>query len=112
MDRDDIIRVLRAFESAGVEYALIGAAAMAFHGLVRATAALDFFIRATPKNVEKLKAALRAAYEDDSRVGEISSADLLGIFSDSLLSPTGDHVLTRLGEVAFSSRIQNNRRAV
>ena len=33
------MRVLRAFESAGLEYVLIGAAAMAFHGLVRATPA-------------------------------------------------------------------------
>ena len=37
MDRDEIIRVLRAFESSGLEYVLIGATAMGFHGLVRAT---------------------------------------------------------------------------
>ena len=28
MDRDEVMRVLRAFESAGLEYVLIGAAAM------------------------------------------------------------------------------------
>ena len=104
MDRDEIMRVLRAFEDAGLEYVLIGAAAMAFHGLVRATAALDFFIRPTPENVEKLKAALRAAYEDDSHVSEISSVDLLGEYpAVRYYPPTGDlyfDVLTRLGEVA------------
>ena len=31
MDREEVMRVLRAFESAGLEYVLIGAAAMGFH---------------------------------------------------------------------------------
>jgi hypothetical protein len=43
--------VLREFEAAGLEYVLIGATAMAFHGLVRATEDLDFFIRATPDSM-------------------------------------------------------------
>lgn len=30
-----MLRVLRAFEQQGLEYVLIGAAAMGFHGLVR-----------------------------------------------------------------------------
>ena len=47
MDRDEILRVLRAFEREDLEYVLIGAAAMGFHGLVRATEDLDVFIRAT-----------------------------------------------------------------
>ena len=50
MDRDEILRVLRAFEASGLEYVLIGATAMGFHGLVRATEDLDLFIRATPEN--------------------------------------------------------------
>ena len=39
---------------------LIGAAAMGFHGVVRATEDLDLFIRATAENVERLKRAFRA----------------------------------------------------
>ena len=61
MDREEVMRVLRAFESAGLEYVLIGAAAMGFHGLVRATEDVDLFIRATPENIEKLRSAFRAA---------------------------------------------------
>jgi hypothetical protein len=34
MDRDEILRVLRAFEASGLEYVLIGSTAMGFHGLV------------------------------------------------------------------------------
>ena len=98
------MRVLREFEAAGLEYVLIGAAAMGFHGLVRVTEDVDLFIRATPENVEKLKAALRAAYEGDSHVSEISSADLLGEYpAIRYYPPTGDlyfDVLTRLGEAA------------
>jgi len=104
VDRDEIMRVLREFEAAGLEYVLIGAAAMGFHGLVRVTEDVDLFIRATPENVEKLKAALRAAYEGDSHVSEISSADLLGEYpAIRYYPPTGDlyfDVLTRLGEAA------------
>jgi hypothetical protein len=104
MDRDEIMRVLRAFEAAGLEYVLIGAAAMGFHGLVRATQDLDLFIRATAENIERLRAALRAAYEDDPHINEISSADLLGEYPTvRYVPPTGDlylDVMTKLGEVA------------
>jgi len=104
VDRDEIIRVLQAFEAAGLEYVLIGAAAMGFHGLVRATEDLDLFIRATPENIERLRSALRQAYDDDPQVDEISSADLLGEYpAVRYFPPTGDlyfDVLTRLEEVA------------
>ena len=104
MDRNEIIRVLRAFNSAGLEYVLIGAAAMAFHGLVRATEDLDLFIRATPENIERLRVALREAYDGDPHIEEISSADLLGEYpAIRYYPPTGDlyfDVLTRLGEAA------------
>lgn len=98
------MRVLREFESAGLEYVLIGAAAMGFHGLVRATQDLDLFIRPTPQNIEKLRAALRVAYQGDPSIDEISSADLLGDYPTvRYVPPTGDlyfDVMTRLGDVA------------
>jgi hypothetical protein len=109
MDRDEVMRVLRAFESAGLEYVLIGAAAMGFHGVVRATEDLDLFIRATPENIEKLRSALLAAYGDPN-INEISSADLLGEYpSVRYVPPTGDlyfDVMTRLGEVATFETIE------
>ena len=104
MDREEVMRVLRAFEHAELEYVLIGAAAMGFHGLVRATEDLDLVIRATPENIEKLRSALRAAYEGDPHINEISSADLLGEYPVvRYVPPTGDlyfDVMTRLGGVA------------
>jgi hypothetical protein len=104
VDRDEIMCVLRAFQAAGLEYVLIGAAAMGFHGLVRATEALDLFIRATPENIERLRDALRAVYAADPNIGEISATDLLGEYpAIRYYPPTGDlylDVLTRFGEVA------------
>ena len=104
MDRDEILRVLRAFEAAGLEYVLIGATAMGFHGLVRATEDVDLFIRATPENLERLRAALRESYDGDPHIEEISTVDLLGEYPVvRYYPPTGDlyfDVLTRLGAVA------------
>jgi hypothetical protein len=104
VDRDEMLRVLRAFEREGLEYVLIGAAAMGFHGLVRATEDVDIFIRATTENVERLKRAFRAAYDGDPNVEDIRSADLLGDYpAVRYYPPSGDlyfDVMTRLGEVA------------
>jgi hypothetical protein len=89
---------------------LIGAAAMGFHGLVRATEGVDLFIRATPENIEKLRVALRTAYEGDPNINEISSTDLLGEYPAlRYVPPTGDlyfDVLTRLDEIATFETIE------
>lgn len=99
-----MLRVLRAFEAAGLEYVLIGATAMAFHGIVRATEDIDLFVRATPENIERLRTALRAAYDGDPHIDEIRAEDLLGDYpSVRYYPPSGDlyfDILTRLGEMA------------
>ena len=77
MNRNEILAVLEAFEEEGLEQVLIGATAMGFHGIVRATEDLDLFIRATSENVGKLERAFRRAYSDDPHLDEISATDLL-----------------------------------
>lgn len=111
MDRDEILRVLRAFEASGLRYVLIGAAAMGFHGVVRATEDLDLFIEATAENVERLRQALRAAYDNDPHIDEISATDLLGEYpAIRYYPPTGDlyfDVMTRLGEAASFETVES-----
>lgn len=110
MDRDEIVRVLRAFEAEGLEYVIIGATAMGFHGLVRATEDVDLFIRATAENVDRLKRAFRAAYDGDPNVDEIRADDLLGDYpAVRYYPPSGDlyfDVLTRLGEAASFESVE------
>lgn len=111
MDRDELLRVLRAFETEQLEYVLIGATAMGFHGLVRATEDVDLFIRATEENVERLKRAFQAAYPNDPHIDEIQATDLLGEYpAVRYYPPSGDlyfDVMTRLGEVARFENIDS-----
>ena len=104
MNREEMLRVLEAFETAGLEYVLIGATAMAFHGVVRATEDIDLVLRATPENIERLRTALRSAYDDDPNINAITADDLLGDYpAVRYYPPSGDlffDILTRLGEVA------------
>jgi len=102
--------VLRAFEVAKLEYVLIGATAMGFHGIVRATEDVDLIIRATPGNVERLRQALRDAYDGDDNVEDIRTEDLLGEYpAIRYYPPSGDlyfDVLTRLGEAASFDTVE------
>jgi Nucleotidyl transferase AbiEii toxin, Type IV TA system len=102
--REDMLRVFSSFESEGLEYVLIGATAMGFHGLIRATEDVDLLIRATEANIERLRKAFRKAYADDPHIDEIKAVDLLGDYPVlRYYPPSGDlffDVMTRLGEAA------------
>lgn len=101
MDYEAVLRVLAAFEREGLTYAIFGAAALNMHGLARFTEDLDVFIEPTRENVDRLKAALRAVY-DDPHIDDVSAEDLLGDYpAIQYVPPTGMfHVdlVTRLGE--------------
>jgi acylphosphatase len=110
VDRDEVLRVLQAFETEGLEYLLIGATAMGLHGLVRATEDVDLLIRATEENVERLRRALRAAYGDDPSIDDIRGVDLLGEYPVvRYYPPSGDlylDVMTRLGDAASFDTVE------
>ena len=116
MDRDELLRVLRAFESEGLEYVLIGATAMGFHGVIRATEAVDLFVRATPENIERLRRALRADYGGDPEIEGITAADLLGDYPAVRYYPTGSDlyfdVMTRLGEMASFDTVESEIKVI
>ena len=116
VDRDEMLRVLKALENEGVEYVLIGAAAMGVHGVVRATEDLDIFIRAIPDNVERLRRALRTAFGDDPSIDEISTEDLLGEYpAVRYYPPTGDlylDIMTHLGPAASYETVEADTKTV
>ena len=76
---EQAVAILRAFEQVEVRYVLIGSMAMAAQGLIRATQDVDLFIDPDPGNIERLKRALHAVFEDPS-IDEIDATDLSGAY--------------------------------
>jgi hypothetical protein len=56
----DFREILSAFSDAQVEYILVGAYALAAHGLVRSTGDLDLWVRRTAQNADRVTTALIA----------------------------------------------------
>jgi hypothetical protein len=72
---DDFRDILRALAEARAEYLVVGAHAMALHGVPRATGDLDVFVRPSADNARRVLSALRSfgAPVDDHGV---TAADL------------------------------------
>ena len=77
VDLEATLRFLKALQDEGVRYALVGGLAMIVHGRVRATRDVDIFIAVDETNIELLKTALRALFDDPS-IEEITATDLAG----------------------------------
>jgi nucleotidyltransferase AbiEii toxin of type IV toxin-antitoxin system len=109
MHLDEVMRILASFEREGLEYVLVGGAALNIHGLIRTTEDVDVFISPTAENVERLRRALRSVYNDPD-VDEISTEDLLGDYpAVRYYPPEGElflDILTRLGEFASFDDIE------
>ena len=102
IDFEEAKRILTAFEREGVEYVMVGSMAMAAQGLVRATRDVDFFVAATPANVEHLRRALKSLYNEDPNVDQINAEDLAGDYpAIQYVPPDAPYsldLLSRLGE--------------
>lgn len=100
----EVKAVLRALIDEGVEFVVIGSMAMAAQGLPRATRDLDLFVAPEVGNIEALKRALMALFDDPS-IEEIDPEELAGRYpAIEYVPPHGRYsldLLTRLGE-AFS----------
>jgi hypothetical protein len=100
VDEARLRAVFRALAEKHVAYAVFGGVALGLHGLARATADLDLFVAPDAENIERLKSALRAVFDDPS-IDEISAADLCGDYPAVRYGPPdgfGFDILTRLGE--------------
>jgi hypothetical protein len=97
----EAMQILAALEHHGVAYVLVGSMAMAAHGIVRATRALDVFVSPDESNVARLRAALKEVF-DDPEIDLISAADLAGEYpAIQYVPPAADYwidILARLGD--------------
>ena len=102
MEFSELKRILAAFEKEDLRYVLVGSMAMAAQGLVRATRDVDFFVAPNPDNVERLRRALKALFDGDPNVDQITAADLGGDYPAVQYTPPHGRytidILSRLGE--------------
>lgn len=96
-----VLKLLSELNQRQVAYKVIGGIAMNLHGVVRATEDLDIFVEPTAENVERLKGALRAVWQDPA-IDEIRFEDLAGDYPAVAYGPPDGSftvdILTRLGE--------------
>ena len=100
VDENRLRAVFSALSEQRVEYAVFGAVALGLHGLARATADLDLFIRPDSGNIERLKVALHTVFEDPN-IEDITAEDLCGDYPAVRYYPPdgfGFDILTRLGD--------------
>lgn len=101
MDFDRLLALLTSLGEQNVEYVLIGGAALNVHGIIRATEDIDIFVRPDRENVERLKSALRALW-DDQDIDELNADDLSGPYPVVRYGPPGEELaidlVARLGQ--------------
>lgn len=75
MKTDSFLAVLKALHEHGVEYILVGGLAVGFYDISRITKDLDIFVKREPQNIENLRRALTAVFQDDAII-EITFEEL------------------------------------
>lgn len=100
MDFEKFLQLLKALAREHVDYVIVGAVALSLHGIVRTTEDVDLFIRPGEENIEGLKRALRAVWNDPD-IAEITARDLAGDYPTIRYGPPGEgfviDLLARLG---------------
>ena len=86
----------------GVEFVVVGAHALAVHGVARATGDIDVLVRPEPRNAERVCAALRAFGAPLATHG-VSAADFVreGTIYQLGLPPRRIDVITHIDGVSF-----------
>ena len=107
----DFLDILQALNEAGAEYVIVGAHAMAVHGVPRATGDLDLLTRPTTENAERVLEALQRFGAPVEQHG-VTVADLTrpGTVHQIGLPPRRIDILTQVSGLEFdevwTSRIE------
>lgn len=104
----DFVEMLSELSAAGAEFIVVGAHALAVHGLPRATGDLDIWIRSTPENAGKVWKALIAfgAPLDQLSVNDLSTP---GIIIQIGVVPCRIDILTDIDGVEFDEAWANRK---
>ncbi len=102
----DFKDLLKEFNARGVEYMIVGAYAVAAHGVVRATKDIDIWVRANAQNSTRVFTALAnfGAPLSDISADDFASA---GIFYTMGVEPVRVDILTDIPGVSFDVAWQN-----
>jgi hypothetical protein len=102
----DFVEMLSALGAARVEFMIVGAHALAAHGVPRATGDLDLWVRPDPANAQRVLTALR---EFGAPLFDLSADDLVG--SDTVfqigLPPSRIDILTGISGLSFDAAWPN-----
>lgn len=96
----DFAEMLSALSDAGAEFLVVGAHALAAHGLPRATGDLDIWVRPSPDNARRVLDALKAFR---APLHDLSEDDLVhpGTVFQIGVVPNRIDILTAISGVAF-----------
>lgn len=102
----DFVEMLSALSGAGVDYLVVGAHALAAHGVPRATGDLDIWVRPTPDNAERVWTALQrfGAPLDELELADLSSP---GVVFQIGVAPNRIDLLTSITGVRFDEAWPN-----
>ena len=98
--------MLSAFADADVEFLVVGAYALAAHGIPRATGDLDFWIKRAPENADR---ALRALAAFGAPMDKVTRDDLLApdIIVQIGVAPSRIDIMTSIDGVEFDEAWPN-----
>ncbi|MFO0960595.1 MAG: hypothetical protein U0800_24695 [Isosphaeraceae bacterium] len=101
MMNPDFRDLLSVFNARGVEYLVVGAHALAAHGLVRATKDLEVWVRPDPVNADRV---IRSLKEFGAPLADLTADDLSrpGLIFQIGVAPIRIDVITMIDGVEFS----------
>jgi hypothetical protein len=106
----DFLDLVDALVAERVEYLIVGAFALAAHGVPRATGDIDFFVRPSPENAARVIRALRA-FGAPLAAANVTEADFErpGVVYQMGITPRRIDLLTEISgldfDQAFASRL-------
>jgi hypothetical protein len=107
----DFSEMLSALSDAGVEFLVVGAYALAAHGLPRATGDIDIWVRPSPENAARVWEALRR-FGAPTRGVTVSDFTLPDIVFQIGVPPRRVDILTSISGVEFEQAWTQRQAAV